>query len=51
MTDEDKNTWQEGFDCADIGGSESANTYPRSSSQHLAWNDGYAAFFFDQQEQ
>ncbi|MCR4300230.1 MAG: hypothetical protein NUV51_01330 [Sulfuricaulis sp.] len=35
--------WQDGYDAADRGVSESKNPYPMGSDERLSWNDGYMA--------
>jgi len=33
--------YQEGYEAADRGVSETNNPYPIASDEHLSWNDGY----------
>ena len=44
MTKESEDqAFEEGWDAADRGLSDTANPYPSPSDEHLSWNDGYGA--------
>lgn len=50
MTNEQKDAWQDGYEAAQSGGSETDNPWDTANDLHLAWNDGFREGAEDREE-